>query len=181
MAEQPATWRLELRRAGRASTPSPVWSCPTAWSPSAPSTPGASGSSRGAFAGATTNAKQIRLTDSHLPGQARRPVGVATEFREAAEGVLDSFRFYDTPEGRGADENVADGTYGGLSSASPRAGSGSAADGVREVLEARLFHVTLVDEPAYQEGRVLAVRATEDALTSEIAGLLQRDWSTVWR
>jgi phage head maturation protease len=47
--------------------------------------------------------------------------------------------------------------------------------------ERRLFHVSLVDEPAYQEARVLAVRAAEDALASEIAGLLQRDWSNVWR
>ena len=180
MAEQSATCRLELRRAGEGHTlsglvmPYNVVSRRTEHAGGERFLPGA-------FAGATGNAKQIRLTDSHLPGQARRPVGVATEFREAPEGLLGSFRFYDTPEGRGAYENVAEGTYGGLSVGFTPRRERVAADGVREVLEARLFHVSLVDEPAYQEARVLAVRATEDALTSEISGLLARDWSTVWR
>lgn len=117
----------------------------------------------GALAKAQAAAAKIRLTDFHQPGQARRPVGVATELRDTAEGLLGTFRFYDTPEGRGAFENVAEGTYGGLSVGFLPVRERTAPDGAREVIEARLFHVSLVDEPAYEEAQILAHRAAEEA------------------
>ncbi len=112
----------------------------------------------GAFAGLTNApAAKVRLTDSH-DTTGRRPLGVATRFHESAEGLNGVFRFYDTPEGRGGWENALEGTYGGLSVGFLPLEERTAADGVREVVRARLFHVSLVDEPAYADARVLAVR-----------------------
>jgi len=112
----------------------------------------------GAFNDVDTRAK-IRLTDSHLEGEARRPVGVGTSFRETDRGLWGAFRFYNTPEGRGARENVIEETYGGLSVGFVPVLTRTAPDGAREVVKARLFHVSLVDEPAYDDAKILAVRA----------------------
>lgn len=113
----------------------------------------------GAFAElAQVAASKVRLTDSH-DESGRRPVGVGTEFRETDEGLFGSFRFYNTPEGRGGRENVLESTYGGLSIGFLPLAERKGADGAREITRARLFHVSLVDEPAYEDARVLAVRA----------------------
>ncbi|MBO0885639.1 MAG: HK97 family phage prohead protease, partial [Mycobacterium sp.] len=119
-----------------------------------------------AFATAPTAPHSIRLTDSHVSGELRRPAGVATELRDTDTGLVGSFRFYDTPEGRGAYENVLEGTYGGLSVGFVTMRERTGDDGAREVWEARLFHVSLVDEPAYDDAEILAVRAAELAGTA---------------
>lgn len=111
----------------------------------------------GAFAGVDARQK-IRLTDSHLEGEVRRPVGVGTQFRDTTEGLFGAFRFYDTPEGRGARENVMEDTYGGLSVGFVPVEERIGDDGAREIVRARLYHVSLVDEPAYEDARVLSVR-----------------------
>src|SRR5262245_42737130 len=54
----------------------------------------------GAFADVETGAK-IRLTESH-DETGRRPLAVGTEFRDTPSGLPGTFRFYNTPEGRGA-------------------------------------------------------------------------------
>lgn len=115
----------------------------------------------GAFADVTTRTAQtrVRLTDSHLEGEQRRPVGIGTEFRETPAGLYGAFRFYDTPEGRGARENVLEETYGGLSIGFVPVEERVGQDGAREITKARLFHVSLVDEPAYDDAQVLAVRS----------------------
>jgi len=113
----------------------------------------------GAFAAASGAAK-IRLTDSH-DETGRRPVGVATVLEDTPQGLMGTFRFYNTPEGRGAWENTLEETYGGLSVGFLADQERRAADGAREVVRARLFHVSLVDEPAYEDARVLAVRAAQ--------------------
>lgn len=112
----------------------------------------------GAFADLTEARHKIRLTDSH-DTTGRRPLGVATEFRDTDAGLFGSFRFYSTPEGRGGWENVVEETYGGLSVGFLPIDERRADDGAREILKARLFHVSLVDEPAYEDARILAVRA----------------------
>jgi len=122
----------------------------------------------GAFAEIDATAK-IRLTDSHLEGDQRRPVGVGTSFRDTPAGLLSAFRFYDTPEGRGARENVIEGTYGGLSVGFVPIEERIGDDGAREIVKARLFHVSLVDEPAYDDARILAVRS---AVPDEVVALL---------
>jgi phage head maturation protease len=42
-------------------------------------------------------------------------------------------------------------------------------DGAREIVRARLFHVSLVDEPAYDDAKVLAVRG---AVSDDVQALL---------
>ncbi len=111
----------------------------------------------GAFADAALQRIKVRLTDSHAD-EARRPVGVGTEFRDDVSGLFGTFRFYNTPEGRGARENVLEETYGGLSVGFLPVEERVGDDGAREIVKARLFHVSLVDEPAYEDARVLAVR-----------------------
>lgn len=116
---------------------------------------------RGAFAtvaGAVPS--KVRLTD-HNHSDERRPVGVATALAEAPDGLRGRFRFYDTPEGRAAYENVREETYGGLSIGFVAVRS-EVIDGVRNVLEARLHHVSLVDEPAYEDAQIMALRAAQD-------------------
>lgn len=116
----------------------------------------------GAFADVASSRAKVRLTDVH-DDTGRRPLGVATEFRDTEAGLIGTFRFYNTPEGRGGWENVVEETYGGLSVGFMPVEEQRGADGAREVAKARLFHVSLVDEPAYEDARVLAVRsATPD-------------------
>ena len=112
---------------------------------------------------------KIRLTDSH-DESGRRPIGVGVEFREEPAGLWGRFRFYNTPEGRGGRENVMEETYGGLSIGFLPLAERVADDGAREITRARLFHVSLVDEPAYDDARVLAVRAA--SLPARIEELL---------
>jgi HK97 family phage prohead protease len=112
---------------------------------------------------------KIRLTDSHAPDDLRRPLGVATEFRDTDEGLFGTFRFYNTPEGRGGWENAQEETYGGLSVGFLPVEERRAEDGAREVVRARLFHVSLVDEPAYEDARVLAVRSARPDVEALLA------------
>ena len=123
----------------------------------------------GAFADLTETrgSAKIRLTDSH-DETGRRPIGVGVEFRDEAEGLFGRFRFYNTPEGRGGRENVLEDTYGGLSVGFLPIAERTGDDGAREILRARLVHVSLVDEPAYSEARVLAVRSA----TPDVSDLL---------
>jgi HK97 family phage prohead protease len=113
-----------------------------------------------AFASALRAGGKVRLLDeNHASG--RRPVGVATDLTEGPDGLHGVFRFYNTPEGRAAWENVSEQTYGGLSIGFVPVRERRSKDGIREVLEAQLHHVSLVDEPAYDDAQVLALRAAE--------------------
>lgn len=120
---------------------------------------------RGAFTGlleSPTAWPKVRLTDSHVEGDRRRPIAKATEFRDTDEGLVGRWQFFDTPEGRGGWENVREQTYGGVSVGFIATDETRTGDGLREVRGARLHHVSLVDEPAYREAKVLAVRAAEE-------------------
>lgn len=112
---------------------------------------------RGAFAGAMAAVGKVRLRDENHQVTGRRPAGVALALEEQDDGLFSRFRFYDTPEGRAAFENAREGTYGGLSVGFVAVRE-QQVEGVREILEARLHHVSLVDEPAYEEAKILAVR-----------------------
>lgn len=112
-----------------------------------------------AFAGAVTNADKIRLTDqNHATG--RRPVGVGVRMEDRDDGLYSSFRFYNTPEGRSALENVQEGTYGGVS-VGFFTDEEADVDGIREIRAARLVHVSLVDEPAYENATIIDLRAAD--------------------
>jgi HK97 family phage prohead protease len=112
---------------------------------------------RGAFASIAEAVGKVRLTDeNHASG--RRPVGLGEAFEERAGGLWGRFRFYNTRQGRDAFENVTEGTYGGLSIGF-RAVREAIVEGVRNVYEARLHHVSLVDDPAYDGAAILQVRS----------------------
>ena len=115
---------------------------------------------RGAFGGLDASSARIRLTD-YNHGKDRRPVGIASVLEERSVGLWGRFRFYDTPEGRAAFENVQEETYGGLSIGFV-AREDAIVDGVREIRAATLHHVSLVDEPAYDDARIVAVRSALD-------------------
>lgn len=104
---------------------------------------------------------KIRLRD-HNHSDTHRPVAVATALEERTGGLWGRFRFYNTPEGRAALENVSEDTYGGLSIGFVAVREAIDPDGVREVIEARLHHVSLVDEPAYGDAAILSVRQAAD-------------------
>jgi HK97 family phage prohead protease len=112
-----------------------------------------------AFAGVGAQTK-IRLVDENHAWKGRRPVGVAKALNDESHGLVGRFRFYDTPEGRSAFENVRAGTYGGLSIGFVAVREAIVA-GVREITEATLHHVSLVDEPAYDDAQIIAVRGAE--------------------
>jgi HK97 family phage prohead protease len=108
----------------------------------------------GAFSN-LSSADRTRLFDFNHDTN-RRPVGIATRFEERAEGLYGQFRFYDTPAGRGAFEEVVEETYGGLSIGFV-ATKENRSHGMREILGAKLHHVSLVDVPAYEDARILDV------------------------
>lgn len=113
----------------------------------------------GAFEAAIGGAVgKLRLVD-HNHSESHRPVAVATSLEERTGGLWGRFRFYATPEGRAAFENVNERTYGGLSIGFIAVRATDLADGTREITEARLHHVSLVDEPAYADAEILAVRS----------------------
>jgi len=110
----------------------------------------------GAFAGLTTSPARIRLVDENH-AKNRRPVGIATAWADRADALYGDFRFYDTPEGRAAFENAREGTYEGVSVGFVATDEADV-DGVREIRAARLHHVSLVDDPAYDDARILELR-----------------------
>jgi HK97 family phage prohead protease len=115
-----------------------------------------------AFAG--VSAAKVRLVDENHAWKGRRPVGVAKSLNDEEFGLVGRFRFYDTPEGRSAYENVRAGTYGGLSVGFV-ATREHVVGGVREITEAKLHHVSLADEPAYDAAQIIAVRTGRPAWT----------------
>ncbi len=108
---------------------------------------------------AATDAK-IRLVDENH-AKNRRPVGLASAFADREDALYGDFRMYDTPEGRGALENVREGTYGGVSVGFV-ATDEVMVDGIREIRAAQLHHVSLVDTPAYADAEILEVRSAAE-------------------
>lgn len=116
----------------------------------------------GAFTAAlAARSQKIRLLD-HNHSDKHRPVAVATALEERTGGLWGRFRFYNTAEGRAALENVMEETYGGLSVGFVAVRESVDAAGVRDVVEARLHHVSLVDDPAYADAAILSVRGAAD-------------------
>ena len=120
---------------------------------------------RGAFADLVSTNATIKLTD-YNHSRSRVPVGRSSVFEDRTEGLWARFKLNNTPEGRGAHDNVLEGVYGGLSIGFVARGE-RMIDGVRHVTSARLDHVSLVEEPAYEEALILDVRAALDADIAE--------------
>jgi HK97 family phage prohead protease len=125
---------------------------------------------RGAFPDLADARGKVRLIDeNHAKG--RRPVAVGDAFEDRAAGLWGRFRFYRTDEGRNAYANVVENTYGGLSIGFHALREEMRA-GVRNVIAARLHHVSLVDDPAYDDAQITAVRAADPL--AEFADLLRK-------
>jgi HK97 family phage prohead protease len=115
---------------------------------------------RGAFADLLASKARVKLTD-YNHSNVRVPVGYSAAFEERSSGLWASFRLNRTPEGESARANAEEGVYRGLS-----IGFVSKAeqrrDGVRVITAARLDHVSLVEDPAYDDAEILSVRSADD-------------------
>lgn len=117
----------------------------------------------GTFDDLITSGAKVKLTDYNHSMQ-RVPVGYSSLFEERAAGLWGRFRLNNTPEGESARANAAEGVYAGLSIGFYTRAEEQRA-GVRTVTAAKLDHVSLVEEPAYVDARILAVRNV-DALAA---------------
>jgi HK97 family phage prohead protease len=114
----------------------------------------------GAFAELVASKARVKLTD-YNHSMVRVPVGYSATFEERSAGLWGRFRLNRTPEGESARANAEEGVYKGLSVGFwPRQEENRA--GVRVVTAARLDHVSLVEEPAYVDAEILAVRRSDD-------------------
>ena len=113
----------------------------------------------GAFASAVRVPEKIKLYGNNHDRKAR-PLGKAQDLEERADGLYGRFRFFKTTGANDAYEEIRDGGYGGLSIGFVAKKHRQTATG-REVLEAHLHHVSLVDDPAYEGAELLAVRHAE--------------------
>lgn len=115
---------------------------------------------RGAFADLLASKARVKLTDYNHSMQ-RVPVGYSNAFEERSTGLWARFRLNKTPEGESARANAEEGVYRGLSVGFiPRAEERR--NGVRVITAARLDHVSLVEDPAYDDAEILSVRSADD-------------------
>ncbi len=111
---------------------------------------------------------KVKLFGMHGRTQGQMPIGQVTSAREDPSGLYITAQVADTTGGRDAAELIRSGVAEGLSvSFSPRRESD--VGGVREVSEAVLLEVSVVDEPAYPSAQVLSLRSRLDEL-DELAG-----------
>lgn len=116
---------------------------------------------RGAFRGAVRDAPRVRLVYQHDDQLILNRLGRAVTFTETDAGLEGVFRAMGGHSGDQALEMIRDGSCRGLSihAAIPPTGSRQRPDGVLERTSARLVHVALVDQPAYSDAHVTAVRS----------------------
>lgn len=117
---------------------------------------------RGAFDDLVASGAKVKLTDYNHSRQ-RVPVGYSEVFEDRAAGLWARFRLNRTPEGESARANAQEGVYAGLSVGFV-AREHEIRQGVRHVMKARLDHVSLVEDPAYLEAEILAVRGAQSFL-----------------
>jgi uncharacterized protein len=119
---------------------------------------------RGAFARSIAHrGAKIPLLRAH--GREVR-YGLSRSFEETAGGLLGEFVVNHGDEGDRLLEDCRDGYLGAMSAGWVPLDGRRAADGVREITEAKLVEVSLVGLPAYEGAAMLAVRSAEslDAL-----------------
>lgn len=97
------------------------------------------------------------------------PIGRASLLREDARGLYSEFVVSKTARGDEALELVRDGTLDGLSVGFAAVRDTWTRDHVRQVLEAKLYEVSVVPWPAYDGARISAVRSACQFPTLEVA------------
>ena len=103
---------------------------------------------------------RIPLLEQH--NNNNHPIGMAVEWNKSAEGLIADFKLAPTPRGEEARALAAEGMVTGLSVGFVPIRNKTTTSGGRthiSRLEARLDHVGLVTQAAYQEAKVLSVRA----------------------
>lgn len=126
---------------------------------------------RGAFADLVSSGARVKLIDYNHDDK-RIPVGYSTMIEDRDAGLWARFKINDTPEGDSAIRNTREQVYEGLSIGFLARGERTV-NGVRHVTSARLHHVSLVEDPAYKEAKILAVRSAHDAQDAELRRLIQ--------
>lgn len=126
---------------------------------------------RGAFRVALERGARVKLTDYNHSDK-RVPVGYAETLEERPGGLWARFRLNRTPEGESARANALEGVYAGLS-VGFIARQHEMRGGVRHVIDAHLDHVSLVEDPAYVEAEILAVRGAHSILDDYLRQLEQ--------
>lgn len=120
----------------------------------------------GAFAGLQTRANRIKLFREH---DRTSPLGKGVTFHpNAAEGLIGEFRIPKTPAGDDALELASEGVLdasAGFQIKKPSDASWHERRTLRRLHTVWLHHVALTADPAYEDARVLAVRAA-DATTA---------------
>lgn len=114
---------------------------------------------RGAFRNAVKDPPRVLFNYMHQTS-VLDTLGRAASFTETDSGLDGVFRVSATRAGDHALELVRDGTYRGLSIHAAVIRSRHTPDGVVERHHARLLHVALVDQPAYTDAVVTAVRSS---------------------
>jgi HK97 family phage prohead protease len=110
----------------------------------------------GAFAELVASRAPVKLTD-YNHSRTRISVGRSASFEERAAGLWGRFQINRTPEGESAFQNLSEGVYGGLSIGFLPVRE-EQRGGVRTITQARLHHVSLVEEPAYDDAVLLSLR-----------------------
>jgi hypothetical protein len=125
--------------------------------------------SRGVFKGATKDPGRVLFNFMHQTSL-REHLGRAVSLVESDDGLEGVFRVVDHPDGDKALGLVRDGTHRGLSIHAAVVRSRTRPDGVIERQAARLLHVALVDQPAYTDAQVSAIRhqTVSGALIAEV-------------
>lgn len=114
---------------------------------------------RGAFDDLVSSGATVKLTARNHERE-HFPVGYSTAIEDTPEGLWLRWRLNNTPQGRDAHENLVEGVYGGLSIGFITRGD-EMVSGVRHVKSARLHHVSLVEEPAYTDAVITALRSAQ--------------------
>jgi hypothetical protein len=120
----------------------------------------------GAFARSISErvrAGKVKLFGQHGRTQGHLPIGRVIGAREEPSGLYIEARVADTTPGRDAVELIRTGVAEGLS-VSFRSVKEREVRGVREVTEAVLLEVSVVDEPAYPGAKVLSLRSRSEEL-----------------
>jgi HK97 family phage prohead protease len=112
---------------------------------------------------------KVKLFGQHGRTQGHMPIGQVVSAREEPSGLYITAQIADTTAGRDAVELIRSGVAEGLS-VSFGTKADREVDGVREVTEAVLFEVSVVDEPAYPSAQVLSLRSRLDEL-QQLAGV----------
>lgn len=103
---------------------------------------------------------RIPLLEQH--DSSRHPIGMAVSWDKSAEGLIADFKLAPTPRGEEAHTLASEGIVTGLSVGFIPIRNRTSTVGRRthiNRIEARLDHVGLVTTAAYQEAKVLSVRA----------------------